>query len=114
MNILLKIMFVLTVFVWYSSSQASGWVYNQEIQYLYAGQSGGRYSIKVKGNQPNPDSCGASFDLVIANNEKFKEMWSLLLTAYTTNKPVGIYLNGCSGAPYNIPVITDVLLGSVE
>ncbi len=112
MKLFNKIIFCTMFLVWSTSSNA-GWYHNKSIQYLYAGEIGSRYAVKLIGSQPNPDLCGSSFDLVIEpNNTKLKSMWAMLLAAYMANKPVNIYLSGCSVGKYKLPIITDISLGA--
>ena len=114
MKLFCRIYFVLLsciVIAWSAPSFAGQWITNQKIQYLYAGDAGGRYAVKLVGINPNPANCGASFDLAMdINSLKLKAMWAMLLTAYVTDKPISVYLNGCEGIN-NLPVITDISFG---
>ena len=112
MKLFRNIMLCSVFLVWSLPSNAA-WFYGQNIQYLYAGEIGDRYAIKVTGAQPNPGSCAVSFDLVIEpDNTKLKPMWAMLLAAYMANKPVNIHINGCSTGTNKLPVITDISIGS--
>ncbi len=115
MKLFCRIYFVLLswiVMAWPAPSFAGTWLWDQRIQYLYAGEAGARYAVRLVGTTPNPGSCGASFDLAIdPNNTKLKAMWAMLLSAYLADKPVSIFLSGCE-AVNNLPVITDVTLGT--
>lgn len=79
------------------------WHESQEIQYLYAGQSGNRFALKT-----NEDS-GCSYAneyIVLQANPFFKEMVSLLIAANMAGKRIAFYTNGdclAGGA-----VVTDI------
>lgn len=48
-------------------------------------------------NMANTENCGRSDFLILPDtNSHFKEVYSLLLTAQTSNKKVGLILSGCS------------------
>ena len=74
MKTLIRLILISITFIWNSTTLAGSWISNPTIQYLYAGEVGGRYTVKVSGSQPNPDSCRQSFGLMIEeNNSKLKE-----------------------------------------
>ena len=113
MKVFYRATLFLIVMAWSSQSLAAEWVLNRNVKYLYAGEVGDRYAVKLTGIQPNPDACMSANDLLIeSSNPKLKEMWSLLLAAYMANNTVNLYLSGCGTGTYNkIPVVKDISLG---
>lgn len=115
MKRIVTVYLVLTAFValaWPASSFAGDWFFDQKIQYLYAGEAGARFAVRLVGVTPNPASCPVSYDLVIdPNNTKFKAMWTMLLAGYLADKHVSVFLNGCD-VVLRQPVIADVMLGT--
>jgi hypothetical protein len=112
MNKLVVMAISIQMLLWSVNSFAGGWYYDARVQYLYSGKIGGRNAVKLVGLSPNPDGCPNTYDLVVDDaNPRFKEIWSLLLSSYLTDKPVSVYLSGC-GSTYNFPAITDVIFGA--
>ena len=115
MKLFCRIYFVLLsciVVAWSAPSFADTWLWDQKIQYLYAGDVGSRFAVRLVGTTPNPDACGASFDLVVdPNSTRLNTMRAMLLSAYLADKHVSIYLSGCDGIN-NLPLIRDITLGT--
>ena len=94
-----------------SNALSAGWVFNQKVKLLYAGNVGNWYAIELVGVRPNTDQCALDDNLALApidSNSKFNEQWSMLLAAYAAGSSVSVFLNGCLNG---YPLISDVMIG---
>ena len=103
-------MFMVCLFAVSAETHAQ-WSMDRTIASLNSGQAGGRTSIKLVGEQPNPYNCTYGFDLYFdQNNPRFSTMWSIVVLAFTMDIPIDVHIQGCAGSPYNLPLVTDVQL----
>lgn len=56
--------------------------------------------IVLAAGSPNPDSCALAHVLLPPTHSQYKELTAFLFAAYTTGKPVNIYVEGCHSAGY--------------
>jgi hypothetical protein len=95
-----KLIAALLGVLWLGSASAqapSTWYTSLTINYVYAGQAGGRVAVAV--NEPinfGPCPRGApAVEFVLdMNNPFFKQMLMMIMTAYVTGRPINLFTNG--------------------
>lgn len=94
----------------YSAKCFSGWEGPAQIEYLYSGSVGGRTAIGLVGENPNPANCAKGSDLIFdTTSPEFPWMWSIIMTAYSKDLPIHIFINSCDTVR-NQPLVKDVRL----
>ncbi len=90
----------MVIALFFSTSTYAAQSGDGKIKTLQSAYGGWIFSIDHSNN--NPDSCTkASFKLDPSIGEQYKEIYSLILSAYTTGKPVTIFTSGCDSNGYN-------------
>jgi len=75
-------------------SWAGGYLNNAEITTM--SQAYGGWILNVShANPPNPDGCSQTNIVFLPTLSQYDEMYAILLAAYTANKKINIYVNGC-------------------
>lgn len=70
------------------------------IRMLQSAYGGWIFSIDHTNN--NPESCTKPTMILQPTHAQYKEIYSLLLTAYVTGKPIIVFTNGCDSNGYNV------------
>ena len=92
-----KLIFVLMAFV--SVPGFAGVTGSGTIKYLQNAYGGWVFAVNATSN--NPENCSKS-SMILVNHSQQKEIYSLILAAYTTAKPAIFYTSGCDSNGYNI------------
>ena len=62
----------------------------------------GGWLLSTSGAANNPETCSKNIVILENTHPQYKEMYSLLLAAYTANKQVNIAVQGCHEKGYKI------------
>jgi len=93
-----------------NAAAPSGWYHSVTVQYVYAGQVGGRAAVRVNGTVNYGTCPGPEFTFDTAS-EYFPYMFALVTSAYLRNLPINIYTDGtCTAQGIRA---TDVSLGAL-
>lgn len=87
---------------------AGQWTPEVAIETLYIHKKYGGFTLlKVSDSSTNPDDCDTNwYAIEKSENPVFEDQLSVLLTAYTTERKVQLWVEGCS--PHNSPLIHHV------
>ena len=97
---LLKVLATSFVVMFYSTSVYAGdYVGSGTIKMMKNAYGG--WILNTNGTTNNPDGCSKNIVILESTHGQYKEVYSLLLSAYTAAKPVNIYVNGCDANGYN-------------
>lgn len=82
-----------------SAASAGGWGPQTTITNYFIWVHGGAYISTA--NNANPDSCATSQMLYVDSSQPFfKEIWAMVMTAYTSGATVSLQYDGCvNGRP---------------
>ncbi len=82
-----------TMLVVFSSSCYSATTSSGKITTLMNAYGGWIFNAQM--DQGNPDSCAKATFILPSDHAQYDELYSFLLTAYTTGQPITIYTGGC-------------------
>lgn len=89
-------LFILTIScVTFSGQSGEGKI--KTLQNAYGG-----WIFSIDGSNNNPESCSKPTMKLDSTHAQYKEIYSLILSAYTMGKPVVIFTNGCDANGYNV------------
>jgi hypothetical protein len=91
---------VLVLFLLIPIVATAGQSGNGNLRTLQSAYGGWIFSIDATAN--NPETCSKpAFKLDPSIGDSYEQIFSLLLSAYVSNKPVTIFTNGCDTNGYN-------------
>jgi hypothetical protein len=95
---LLKVL-TLSVVLFYSASiHAGDYVGKGTISVMQNAYGG--WILKTNGTANNPDGCSKNIVILEGTHDQYKEVYGLLLSAYTAAKKVNIFVDGCHANGY--------------
>jgi len=84
--------------MWSISAVAGGYLGTGKTIYMQNAYGG--WILKTNGTNTNPDGCSKDNTILEPTHGQYKELYSLILSAYMANRNVRFYVDGCHYAGY--------------